>query len=121
MKKITQKYVYYTICQRGQRKVEASRSRRWRRKTEETRSCQGRSENNSWTKCNKNYFVHEAARVTFNSKYLETGQGEAMEMEDLVSQDDHLRPKHDYNLLEREAQAGREGVLEERKAKAGRA
>ena len=53
--------------------------------------------------------MHEAARVTFNSKYLETGQGEAMEMEDLVSQDDHLRPKHDYNLLEREAQAGREG------------
>ena len=49
--------------------------------------------------------MHEAARVTFNSKYLETGQGEAMEMEDLVSQDDHLRPKHDYNLLEREAQA----------------
>ena len=37
--------------------------------------------------------------MTFNSKYLETGQGEAMEMEDLVSQDDHLRPKHDYNLL----------------------
>ena len=65
--------------------------------------------------------MHEAARVTFNSKYLETGQEEAMEMEDLVSQDDHLRPKHDYNLLEREAQAGREGVLEERKAKAGRA
>ena len=53
--------------------------------------------------------MHEAARVTFNSKYLETGQGEAMEMEDQVSQDDHLRPKHDYNLLEREAQAGREG------------
>ena len=44
-----------------------------------------------------------------------------MEMEDLVSQDDHLRPKHDYNLLEREAQAGREGVLEEREEKAGRA
>ena len=64
--------------------------------------------------------MHEAARVTFNSKYLETGQAEAMEMEDLVSQDDH-RPKHDYNLLEREAQAGREGVLEEREAKAGRA
>ena len=61
--------------------------------------------------------------MTFNSKYLETGQGEAMDMEDLVSQDDHLRlrPKHDYNLLEREAQAGREGVLEEREAKAGRA
>ena len=64
--------------------------------------------------------MHEAARVTFNSKYLETGQGEVMEMEDLLSQDAHLRPTHDYNFLEREAQAGWEGVLEEREAKAGR-